>query len=282
MPSSNTESVPQGPLYYRHALPVRITHWINVVAFFILFMSGLQIFNAHPSLEWGKSSYTGKPSLLQMRAEPTGDGAAVGVTVVLGRKFDTTGVLGLSKSAEGTPVSRGFPEWATIPGPRWLSMARRWHLFFAWVFVVNGLAYLAWSIGSRHYSRDLKPTPTDWRSIGRSILDHLRFRHPKGAEATRYNVLQKLAYLIVIFGLLPLVILMGWAMSPWLNSVIPGWIDIVGGRQSARTIHFLAAWALVAFVLIHVFEVIVTGLWNNVRAMITGRYRIPEDRRETE
>jgi thiosulfate reductase cytochrome b subunit len=87
-------------------------------------------------------------------------------------------------------------------------------------------------------------------------------------------VLQKLAYLTVIFVLLPLVILMGFAMSPGLNSVIPGWVDIVGGRQSARTIHFVVAWLLVLFVFIHVFEVIITGLWNNLRSMITGRYRV--------
>jgi thiosulfate reductase cytochrome b subunit len=282
MPRSPAQTMSPGSLYYRHTLPVRIMHWINVLAFFILFMSGLQIFNAHPSLDWGKSSYTGRPPLMQMRAETGPDGHMVGVTEVLGREFDTTGVLGLSKSSSAVPTPRGFPEWATIPGPRWLAMGRRWHLFFAWVFVINGLAYLTWSIASRHLSRDLTPTRTDWRSTGRSIVDHLRFRHPTGDAAARYNVLQKLAYLIVIFGLLPLVILMGWAMSPWLNSVIPGWVDIVGGRQSARTLHFLAAWALAAFVLVHVFQVIATGPWNNLRAMITGRYRIPEHRHEAQ
>ena len=87
-------------------------------------------------------------------------------------------------------------------------------------------------------------------------------------------MLQKLTYLVVIFGLLPLIVLMGWAMSPWLDSVLPGWIDVFGGRQSARTLHFVAAWALVAFVLVHVFEVVITGLWNNLRSMITGRYRV--------
>jgi len=269
-----------GPLYYRHRLPVRITHWINVLAFFILLMSGLQIFNAHPALNWGKSSYSGAPPLLAMRVETT-DAGAIGVTEVLGHTFDTTGVLGLSTGTDGKPVRRGFPAWATLPGPRWLAMARRWHLFFAWVFVINGLLWLAWSMASGHLARDLAPTRADWRSIGRSLLDHLRFRHPRGEAARRYNVLQKLAYLIVIFGLLPLVILMGWAMSPWLDSLFPGWVDIVGGRQSARTLHFLAAWALVAFILVHVFEVIVSGAWNNLRAMITGRYRLPEDRHGT-
>jgi len=86
--------------------------------------------------------------------------------------------------------------------------------------------------------------------------------------------LQKLAYLIVIFVLLPLVVLMGMAMSPWLDSLWPGWVDIVGGRQSARTIHFIVAWLLVLFLLIHVFEVIISGFWNHMRSMVTGRFRI--------
>ncbi|MDQ3189270.1 MAG: cytochrome b/b6 domain-containing protein, partial [Pseudomonadota bacterium] len=93
-------------------------------------------------------------------------------------------------------------------------------------------------------------------------------------EAKRYNVLQKLAYLSVIFVLLPLVILAGWAMSPWLNSIIPGWVDLLGGRQSARTIHFIVAWLLFLFLAVHVFEVIISGFWNHIRSMITGRYKI--------
>ena len=97
-------------------------------------------------------------------------------------------------------------------------------------------------------SRDLTPTRTDWRSIGRSIVDHLRFRHPQGEAAKHYNVLQKLAYLALIFVLLPLIVLTGWSMSPWLNSLLPGWVDIFGGRQSGRTIHFIIAWLLVLFV----------------------------------
>lgn len=93
-------------------------------------------------------------------------------------------------------------------------------------------------------------------------------------------MLQKLSYLAVIFVLLPLMVLTGLSMSPWLNSVWPGWVDVFGGRQSARTLHFIIAWLLVLFLAIHVFEVLVTGLWNNVRSMITGRYRIETAREE--
>jgi thiosulfate reductase cytochrome b subunit len=233
------ESKPTRYSYYRHSLAVRILHWINVVALGVLLMSGLQIFNAHPALNWGKSSYTGAAPFFEL--------------------------------------AHGFPSWMTLPGPRWLAMGRRWHLFFAWIFVINGLLYVVYSFASRHFSRELAPTRSDWRSIGSSIIEHLRFRHATGEAARRYNVLQKLTYLFVIFGLLPFVILMGWAMSPRLDTVIPGWVDLVGGRQSARTLHFIAAWALVAFVLVHVFEVIITGVYNNLRSMITGRYAIESE-----
>jgi thiosulfate reductase cytochrome b subunit len=263
--------------HYRHSLPVRIMHWINVIAFFLLLMSGLQIFNAHPALNWGKSSYTNQPPVMQMSAVRTADGRTVGITRVLGRDFDTTGFLGASRGPNGKTIERGFPSWATIPGPQWLAMGRRWHLFFAWVFVLNGLAYLAYSIFSRHLARDLLPNKADWRSIGSSIRDHLLLRHPTGEAEKHYNILQKLAYLAVIFILLPLMILTGWSMSPRLDSLIPGWVDLLGGRQSGRTIHFLVAWMIVGFVLIHVFEAIISGFWNNLRSMITGRYRITEE-----
>ena len=200
-------------------------------------MSGLQIFNAHPALYWGNASYFADP------------------------------LVAIS----------GFPAWATLPGSEWLAMGRRWHFFFAWIFVVNGLCYVAYSLWSRHLARDLAPTRGELANIGQSIKDHLLFRHETGEAATRYNVLQKITYLVVIFVLLPLAILMGLAMSPRIDTLFAGWVDWVGGRQSARTIHFIAAWLIVAFVLIHVFEVVITGLWNNLRSMITGRYRIPPE-----
>jgi len=261
-------------LYYRHTLPVRVMHWINVIAITVLLMSGLNIFSAHPALYWGKSSYAGRPPVFEIGAREDEAGDSVGVTTILGHDFVTTGFLGVSAGPDGDPVETTFPSWVTIPGNRWLAMARRWHFFFAWVFVINGLAYVGYSIVSRHLARDLSPDRNDWRSIGRSIIDHLRFKHPTGEAAKRYNVLQKITYLIVIFVLLPLVILMGFAMSPWLDGLLPGWVDLVGGRQAARTIHFIAAWLIVAFVLIHVFEVIISGFWNELRSMITGRYRV--------
>ncbi|MET0345937.1 MAG: cytochrome b/b6 domain-containing protein, partial [Casimicrobiaceae bacterium] len=225
---------------------------------------------------WGKSSYTGRPPLLEIGVREGGEGGMMGVTRIFGHEFDTTGVLGLSRD-DGQLYAQAFPDWMAIPSHQWLSMARSWHFFFAWVFVINGLCYLVYAIWSRHLARDLAPTGGELRTIGQSIRDHLRFRHPSGEAAKRYNVLQKIAYLVVIFVLLPLIVMMGLAMSPRLDAVFTGWVDLVGGRQSARTIHFVVAWLLVAFVLIHVFQVIVTGVWNNLRSMITGRYRVPTE-----
>lgn len=252
-------------------------HWINVLACVVLLMSGLQIFNAYPELYWGKSSYSGQPPILHLDARPDEQGNPVGITRVFGHEFDTTGVLGVSAGMDGQPVPRGFPAWITLPSHQWLAMGRRWHFFFAWLLVINGLAYIAYTLGSRHLSRDLAPTRPDWRAIGQSIKDHLLLRHPRGEAARRYNILQKLTYLGVIFVLFPLLILMGWAMSPGLNSILPGWVDVFGGRQSARTLHFVMAWLLMGFVFIHVFEVVISGFWNLLRSMITGRYRIDEN-----
>jgi len=271
----DTPSTTPAQVYYRHTLPVRLMHWINVVALTVLFMSGLQIFNAHPALNFGKSSYNGTPPVLEIGARMSTAGQPQGVTRVFGKEFDTTGWLGVTRDASGNYARSTFPTWMMLPGPQWLSMARSWHFFFAWVFVLNGLAFLIYAIASRHLTRDLAPTRDELRGIGASIREHIRFKHATGEAAKRYNVLQKLAYLVVVFVLLPLIVIMGMAMSPWLDSILSGWVDIVGGRQSARSIHFIVAWLLVAFVLIHVFEVIVTGLWNNLRSMITGRFKVP-------
>src|SRR5690349_23204744 len=273
-------AAPSRSLYYRHALAVRVMHWINAVALTLMLMSGLQIFNAHPALYVGDSSYSGRPAWLEIGAREDAQGKPIGYTRLFGHEFITTGVLGLSTD-DARMYAQGFPSWLTIPSHQWLAMARSWHFFFAWVFLVNGLCYVAYTTASRHLTRDLWPTRADVRGIGRSILDHLRLRHPTGEAAKRYNVLQKSAYVTVFFVLLPLIVLMGVGMSPRLDTLFGGWVDWFGGRQSARSIHFLVEWGLVAFVLVHVFEVIVTGVWNNLRSMVTGRYRVPADRELT-
>jgi thiosulfate reductase cytochrome b subunit len=267
-------------LFYRHRLPIRIMHWINVISFFLMLMSGLGIFNAHPHLYWGTQSDFDAP-LLSITAAPGPDGNPHGLTQLGSHVFDTDGVLGASRVAgEAKQTARAFPSWATIPGPQYLATARNWHLFFAWVFVLNGIAYVAFTVFSGHLRRDLLPHKAELRGIGGSLRDHLLFRHPAGEAAKRYNVLQNLTYLAVIFVLLPLIVLGGLGMSPRLDSLFGGWVGLLGGRQSARTLHFAAAFLLLAFVVVHVFEVIVTGLWNNLRSMITGYYRLPAEEPE--
>ena len=270
------QTSPASRRFYRHRLPVRVMHWINAITFFILLMSGLNIFNAHPALYWGKDSSFDTPwvSIGARLDDSSGSAALAGVTKIGSLQINTTGVLGVSEF-RGQPTARGFPSWATIPGPQWLSMARHWHFFFAWVFVINGVCFVLYSLFSRHLQRDLLPTRAELRNIGSSIKNHLLFRHPGGDAARRYNVLQSLTYLIVIFGLLPLLVMAGWAMSPRLDAVYAGWVDLLGGRQSARTLHFLAAFGLLLFTLIHVFEVFVAGVWNEMRSMITGWYTLP-------
>jgi thiosulfate reductase cytochrome b subunit len=259
---------------YRHSLVVRVTHWINVVCIIVLLMSGLQIFNAHPALYVGDKSDFDAP-VLSMRAMLDANGNPVGVTQVFGKSFDTTGVLGASQY-RGRWTAVGFPSWITIPGYRDLATGRRWHFFFAWLFVINGLVYVAYGLASGHFRR-LVPTGAQLRHIGGAVREHLLLRFPKGPEAKSYNVLQKLAYLGVVVVLLPLMILAGLSMSPGIDAAFPWLVDLFGGRQTARTIHFLLATLIVLFVLVHVIMVLVSGVWNNIRSMITGRYRIEEE-----
>lgn len=255
---------------YRHTVVVRITHWINVVCITFLVMSGLQIFNAHPALYVGQQSDFAHP-VLAMTARNTPDGP-VGETTLLGHTFDTTGVLGLS-TYDGTPRARGFPSWITVPSYQDLATGRRWHFFFAWLFFLNGAVYLIASLASRHIWRDLVPSWGQIRAIGPTIWHHLKLKFPHERE---YNVLQKLTYLVMIAGVLPLVVLTGLTMSPGVNAIVPWLVEVFGGRQTARTIHFICATLIVLFVLVHVLLVLVSGVWNNLRSMVTGRYRVDQ------
>jgi thiosulfate reductase cytochrome b subunit len=268
---------PRRLLIYRHSALIRATHWINVVCLLVLLMSGLQIFNAHPALYWGEISDFSHP-FFAITAHKGPGGALRGVVSLAGRELNTTGVLGWSSDATGGGVERAFPAWATLPSWQSLAEGRLWHFFFAWAFVFNGLVYLLYGLLNGHVWRDMVPSRRDLGRIGRTVWDHLRLRFPSGNEARRYNVLQKLSYLAVIFVLLPVLVLAGLAMSPRLDAGFPELPSLFGGRQSARTVHFIAALALVAFVLVHIFMVLISGVWNNIRSMVTGRYAIETDR----
>ena len=215
----------------RHAFGTRLWHWVNLVCLVILFMSGLNISNAHPRLYWGQSGFAPEDAWFF--------------------------------------VIR-FPGWATIPGHYSLAGARLWHFLFAWPFAFGLLAFMIASLANRHFIRDLVTRRTEWRwaLIKADIVQHLKldFAH----AGTKFNFLQKLAYGVVIFILLPLMIFTGMAMSPGMDANWPWLIDIFGGRQSARSIHFLTAWGLASFLVLHVVLVLLSGPIGQLRDMITG------------
>ena len=264
-----------GDLVVRHRLATRLWHWVNVVALVVMLMSGLMIFNAHPRLYWGQYGANPDPAWFEIGSRGDQGFARLGSLQV-----STTGVLGVWRDSAGSLQHRAFPHWATIPSSYSLADARIWHLAFAWLFAVGLLAFMVVSLVNRHFQRDLTISRDEVRPshVWTDIQDHARLRFPTGAAALRYNILQKGSYAAVIFILLPLIILTGLTMSPALTS---GWawlLDLFGGRQSARSLHFLAMAALVGFAVVHIVMVLLAGPRNEVRSMISGRYRLPLER----
>ena len=260
--------------FYRHRALVRITHWINALCLLFLLGSGLNIFNAHPRLYWGMYGADADQPFFSIGAFDMPNGTR-GITQIGSWHFDTTGILGWSKYA-GDFVARGWPGWLTIPSFQDLADARHWHFLFAWILAINGLSYLIWSVRTRHFQRDLVPTRSDIAAIPQSIIDHIQLKHPVGEAAKRYNVLQRLAYLGVIT-LISVMVLTGLTMSPGFDAVCPWLLDLFGGRQSARSIHFLSATLIVLFVIVHLVEVVLAGPINEVRSMLTGRFVLPKE-----
>ncbi|MFN0113615.1 MAG: cytochrome b/b6 domain-containing protein [Paracoccaceae bacterium] len=276
MDSSGT--APQGgDIVYRHRLSTRIWHWINAVTILIMLMSGLMIFNAHPRLYWGQHGANPDYSWLQIDSQ---DGR--GYLRVGGLSVGTTGLLGTWTDGDGMVRNRAFPSWATIPSNYSLALARRWHLTFAWVFAAGIVLYGVWSLFNGHLRRDLLPKAAELSPahVWDDIRQHARLNFPKGAAALNYNILQKAAYLSVLVLLIPVMVLSGLTMSPGMTATWPWLVGIFGGRQSARSIHFLAAWGLVGFFLIHILMVILAGPLNEVRSMITGWFRLPKEKSE--
>jgi Ni/Fe-hydrogenase b-type cytochrome subunit len=260
---------------YRHRLPTRIWHWVNAVTLLILLMSGLMIFNAHPRLYWGQ--YGANPDYAWFAVGSTSETGFVRIGT---KRIETTGVLGRWTDAKGKQQTWAFPGWATIPTTYSLADGRRWHFLFAWVLAIGLTLYMLWTLFGGHLRKDLHVRRAEWspRHIWHDIKDHARLRFPRGEAAARYNILQKLSYIGVIFVALPLMILTGLTMSPGMNAAAPWLLDLFGGRQSARSIHFITAWALVAFFLVHVAMVLLAGPGNEVRSMITGWFRLPPEK----
>jgi thiosulfate reductase cytochrome b subunit len=256
----------------RHSVFIRLTHWINALAMSLLLMSGLQIFNAHPALYRGDTGYYTGPSVLEIGADPLADGTSTGWLRIGAHQWTTTGFLGVSLR-DGEEHIQAFPGWLTIPSWRDLSAGRRWHLFFAWVLVINSLVYFIVGLATGHLRKllpmrqELKP-----RHLFRTAWNHLRLRFPHGEQALQYNILQKLSYLAVIAVLAPLMVLTGWAMSLGLDSAAPWLPELFGGRQGARLVHFVTANLLTLFLVVHLLALAAVGVWNELRSMITGRY----------
>jgi thiosulfate reductase cytochrome b subunit len=265
--SKRRNTMPQGPLVYRQTLTTRITHWFWAVSLFFLMLTGLQIFNAHPSLHIGKESgFQYDNAILEIGAMRDGDSLR-GVTRLLGAEFDTTGFLGVSG---GEP--RAIPSALTIPSYQSLATGRVIHFFFAWALIGTLVIWLAASALNGHL-RQLIPTLADLRALPRDIADHARLRFQHSA---RYNVLQKLAYASVLFVALPLMILTGLSMSPGFNAAAPWLLDLFQGRQTARTIHFLTMLALLGFFAVHMAMILLAGPLNEMRSILTGWYRTDE------
>lgn len=256
---------------FRHPAVIRITHWVNALCLLVLLTSGLQIFNAHPALYWGKVSTFDTPLLAMSQ---TDDDPPKGVTTVLGHTFDTTGYLGSSTGADGEAADRGFPSWLTLPSDQDLTGGRSWHFFFAWAFVLNGALYLLYGLFSGQLRFRVVPQRDQIRYFAASVREHLTLRFPEGDEAKRYNIIQKLTYAVVLFVLLPVQVLAGLAMSPAMDAAFPFLLTLFDGRQSARTVHFVVAALLVLFVVVHVALVVLSGFWNNMRGMLTGWFVI--------
>ncbi len=262
----------------RHSVVTRLTHWVNVIAVVVLVMSGLQIFNAHPRLYWGQAGANADMPFLEITSVGSEADGRRGIVRFGRHAVYTTGFLGVS-GADANPMRRGFPAWSTLPGYQDLATGRRWHLFFAWVLVFNGALYLLYNTATGHLRRGLWPNLRELAPahVWSEIKAHVRLRWPTGDADKSYNVLQKLTYLSVIAVALPLILLTGLTMSPGFNAIAPWMLDLFGGRQSARTLHFIAAAFIVVFIIVHVALVLLAGPWNLMRSMVTGRYTVRPD-----
>lgn len=222
----------------RHALTVRVTHWLTVVAFLALLVTGLEIVVSHPRFYWGETGTDQTKAAFIIPIPASRDLVPTGYHTVL-------------------PDENGW--------------SRYLHFEAAWLLLFTALVYGAHGLVSGHFRRDLLPARGErsWGAVRAVIGKYLRRAPPDAAH--RYNVLQRLAYLAVIFVVFPMMFWTGLAMSPSFTAAFPSSVALLGGRQTARTLHFLLTWALVGFVVIHVVMVWMAGFWSRVRAMVTGR-----------
>jgi thiosulfate reductase cytochrome b subunit len=237
--SSLGSAVPAAAPSPRHTAIVRLTHWLTALCFFALLVSGIEIVISHPRFYWGETGNVTTPSLF---------------------------TIPIPASRASVPTGYGY----VLPDQN--GWSRSLHFQAAWAVVLTGFLYAVSGLLTGHFRRDILPARSllAWQPLFETIARHLRFQRPRPEEAWSYNVLQRLTYLLVLFALFPLMIWTGLAMSPAFTSAFPAAVTMLGGQQSARTIHFFVSLSLVLFLLIHITMVILAGFGNRMRAMITG------------
>jgi thiosulfate reductase cytochrome b subunit len=237
---SSASAVPASTVTSRHSALVRVTHWITALCFLALLASGAEIVLSHPRFYWGE----------------TGN--------VLTRPLFK---LPLPSSRNLVPTGYGY----VLPDQN--GWSRYLHFQAAWIAVLTGLLYMIFGLSTGHFRKNLLPGKVDlsWSGFSSAIASHLRFKRPGEEEAWSYNMLQRITYLLVIFILFPLVIWTGLAMSPAFVSAVPASVTVLGGQQSARTIHFFVSVSLLLFLIVHIVMVCLAGFKSRTRAMITGR-----------
>jgi thiosulfate reductase cytochrome b subunit len=224
----------------RHSFLVRVTHWLTAIAFLALLVTGLELVVSHPRFYWGETGNVNTEPLFK---------------------------IPIPSSRNLVPTGYGY----VLPDQN--GWSRYLHFQSAWLLVLTGSLYVGVGLSRGHFRRELFPMRSDLspRRLMSSIADHMRFQRPSMEEAWSYNVLQRLAYLLIIFVGFPLIIWTGLAMSASFVSAFPAAVSVLGGQQSARTLHFFLTGALVLFLVVHVAMVFLAGFWGRVRAMITGR-----------
>ncbi len=223
----------------RHAAIVRVTHWITAICFFALLITGSEIVISHPRFYWGETGNVTTRPLFK---------------------------IPIPSSRSRVPTGYGY----VLPDQN--GWSRYLHFQAAWAAVFTGLVYAIWGLWTGHFRSNLFPAPSDrtWQSFRRVIAKHIRLKRPDEAEAHSYNIVQRATYLAVIFVFFPLVIITGLALSPGFNSAFPMVVNTLGGRQSARTLHFFVSILLLLFLIVHIAMVVLAGFRNRMRPMLTG------------
>jgi thiosulfate reductase cytochrome b subunit len=245
--ATSAAAVPARTVNSRHSALVRVTHWITTLCFLALLVTGIEILISHPRFYWGEAGNIFTPPLFK---------------------------LPIPASRSSVPTGYGF----VLPDQN--GWSRYLHFQAAWVAVLTGLLYIISSLFTGHLRKDLLPSRADlsWRAFSLAIANHLRFKPPAEEGDWSYNLLQRLTYLFVIFVLFPLVVWTGLAMSPAIASVFPATVTVLGGQQSARTIHFFVSVFLFLFLLVHIMMICLAGLRTRMRAMVTGRAGTDKER----